>query len=142
MADTENNITQNGIPQISMTVSPSQNVMTPTDPTLSIAEMAADAKATGEAISDLGADISDLNDAVTNIQQTAAMLADIFPVGAMYMTTLETLPSVLTALGTWEEVYLPLKWGDIRNGTRSFVPRTELEDDVEPGTVRIWIRTS
>lgn len=142
MPDTEANINQNGLPQINMTVSPSQNVTTPTDPTLSIAEMAADAKATGDAIANVNADISDLDSAVQDIRATAAMLADIYPVGSMYMTTLETLPEVLTALGDWEEVYLPLKWGDIRNGTRSFVLRTEVEGDVEPGTVRIWIRTT
>lgn len=142
MPDTENNINQNGIPQLHMEVSPSQNVMTPVDPTLSIAEMAADAKATGDAIANVTADISDLNTDMQELREDAAMLEDIYPVGAMYMSTLEELPEKLMALGTWEEVYLPLKWGDIRNGTRSFVLRTEVEGDVEPGTVRIWIRTT
>ena len=64
--NTEGSIQESGgVPVLNMTVSASQTVQAPVDPTLSISEMAADAKATGDAINNLGTlleqEISDLS---------------------------------------------------------------------------------
>lgn len=62
MADTEQSINElGGIPEITMEVEAYQMVQTAVDKTLSIAEMAADAKAVGDAIGDIEASISDLS---------------------------------------------------------------------------------
>lgn len=135
MPDTERDISERGIPQIRMTVSPSQNVQTPVDDTLSIPEMAADAKATGDAINNVAADLSDLAADVAGI--TDGLLESIYPVGALYMTTAGTMPEALSALGTWTEVSIPLTWGDIKHGTRSYG-----EPDGESGTIHFWLRTA
>lgn len=156
MPETENSINELGIPQIRMTVSPSQNVMTPTDPTLTIAEMAADAKATGTTIANIGADISDLSQQIDGIANKTGddipltgeegsiliseILPSLYPVGSLYMTS-GTLPGVLAGLGVWVEVYVPLKWGDIKHGTRSYTPASEASGDAEPGNLHCWLRT-
>lgn len=78
MAD-ENNLTEEeiteqalidaeGIPEIETAVEIASQSQAPVDRTLSIQDMAADAQATGQAISDLAADVVDLNTAVTEIQ--------------------------------------------------------------------------
>ena len=51
-----------GIPEITMTMQVSGMTQMPVDKTLTLADMAADAKATGDAIANLAADISDIND--------------------------------------------------------------------------------
>lgn len=157
MPDTENSINELGIPQISLTVSPSQNVMTPVDATLSIADMAADAKATGDAIGNIGADISDLTQQVDGIDAKtgedipltsedgsitiAELLPALYPVGSIYATANGSLPDILSALGAWEEVYMPLKWGDIKYGTRSYEPASEAPGGIEHGNMHYWLRT-
>ena len=60
MPNTESSIQDTGIPQISFTVSAAETVQAPIDDTLSIEGMAADAKATGDAINEVAGDLSDL----------------------------------------------------------------------------------
>ena len=56
--------TRRQVPEISLTVNAAETVQAPIDDSLSIAGMAADAKATGDAIADLSADLSALMDTV------------------------------------------------------------------------------
>ena len=128
MPDTENSIQETGIPVLTMEVSASNEVQWPVDDTLSISGEAADAKVTGDAIADLTADLAEVP-------------TWFYPVGAIYMTTNDTLPTELSALGTWEEIRIPLTWGDIKNGTRSYAEIGD-DDETESGTVHFWLRTA
>lgn len=62
--ETEESIEEFGPIELEMAVDPSESVETPVDATLSISGVAADAKATGDAIADLSADLSALMDSV------------------------------------------------------------------------------
>lgn len=128
MADpnTEQSIQDIGIPVLNFTVAPSQVIYSPVDKTLSISEMPADAKATGDAIANLAADISDLYN-------------NMYPVGSVYMTIADTLPAFISSIGTWEEVLIPMTWGDIRTGTRNYA---EMESGQTGGTLHMWLRTA
>ena len=120
MADTENSIETEGIPEINFTLSVSETVPSPVDPTLSIEGEAADAKATGDSISAL---------------QTAlnTAIASLFPIGAIYASTTATAP---VFYGTWTEITMPATWGDIEDGMRSYT------DGTGTGTLHFWRRTA
>lgn len=189
MPNTDESINESGIPQLTMEVSPSQEIQWPVDATLSISEEAADAKAVGDALADIESAISDINidisgikdwtasdlpmtsetgsdsvaDAISDITEDVSaiqnwtgenipldsstgsikiseLLASLYPIGAIYSSTAETMPSILTAMGTWVKVRIPLTWGDVRNGTRSF-EEIPVDSTVEDGTLRYWMRT-
>lgn len=120
MADTENSIETSGIPEITLTLDVMETVQAPVDATLSIAGQAADAKATGDAISNL------------NTSLTAAIAA-LFPIGAIYVSTSSTAPAFY---GTWVEITMPATWGDIEDGMRSYT------DGTGTGTLHFWRRTA
>ena len=80
MADTENSIDTEGIPEITLQLQVGNTVPAPVDPTLSIEGEAADAKATGDAIAALQEEI----------EQAVSAL---FPVGAVYCSTSTTAPA-------------------------------------------------
>ena len=120
MADTENSIETEGIPEITLRLTVMDTVTAPVDPTLSIAGQAADAKATGDAISNL-----------QTIFNTA--LAALFPLGAIYASTVSTAPAFY---GTWVEIVIPATWGDIEDGMRSY------SDGTGTGTLHFWRRTA
>ncbi len=69
MADpnTEGSIQNNGIPKITLGMRASTVLYSPTDKTLSISEMPADAKATGNAITNVRSDVSDVQADVTDL---------------------------------------------------------------------------
>ena len=142
MADpnTEQSIINEGIPTLTFRVSPSEVIYAPVDKTLSISEMPADAKATGDAIQNvsdnLGEDIAELGADIAAIQETISSLSNLFyPVGSVYMTTSASVPERFT--GTWVEIAMPMTWNDLKRGTRSWV---ELEDDPDR-TLHFFLRT-
>lgn len=180
---TDSSIQDIGIPEIQVEVSAMEEVQWPVDPTLSIAEEAADAKATGEAIQAaiLGASsrMDDMEEALSaSITQTESLLRaemeedysalsaaiqqststlngaiealssrldgdiggvdekleSMFPVGSILITASATTPAF--GFGTWAEVVMPMTWGDLKNGTRSFQTGTGT------GTIHFWMRTA
>lgn len=120
MADTENSIQTEGIPEITLQVQVMETVQAPVDATLSITGQAADAKATGDAI------------AAVQTALTAAIAA-LFPIGCIYTTTTATAP---VFYGTWVEITMPATWGDIEDGMRSYT------DGTGTGTIHYWRRTA
>lgn len=154
-----------GVPVLRMTVSPSQVIQSPVDKTLSISEMPADAKATGDAINNLGEALRDeianlaadvipktsidrsllvdgavaeaktVGDALASIRESIASVST-FPVGSIYMTTETTVPETLG--GTWVEILMPMTWNDLKRGTRNYA---ELGQDTPERTVHFFLRT-
>jgi hypothetical protein len=120
MADTENSINTEGIPEITLQLEVMDTVQAPVDPTLSIQGEAADAKATGDAISGLQTSLT-------------AAIAALFPIGAVYCSTSSTAPAFY---GTWVEITMPTTWGDLEDGTRSYA------DGTGTGTLHFWRRTA
>ena len=120
MADTENSIETQGIPEITLVLEVMDTVQAPVDATLSIAGQAADAKATGDAIANMQAVLS-------------AAIASLFPIGAIYVTLNDTAP---VFYGTWVEITMPATWGDIEDGMRSYV------DGTGTGTLHFWRRVA
>ena len=120
MADTENSIVTDGIPEITLQLTVMDTVPAPVDATLSIAGQAADAKATGEAIAAVNASL-------------ATAIAALFPIGAIYVSTISTAP---VFYGTWVEIKIPATWGDLEDGMRSYV------DGTGTGTLHFWRRTA
>ena len=120
MADTENSIDTQGIPEITLGLEVMETVQAPVDATLSIAGEAADAKATGDAIANL---------------QTAltAAIAALFPIGSIYVSMSSTAPAFY---GTWVEIVMPATWGDIEDGMRTCTPGTGT------GNMHFWKRTA
>ena len=80
MADTDNSIATEGIPEITLTLTVMETVQAPVDATLSIAGEAADAKATGEAISAVSTTLT-------------AAIAALFPIGSIYVSMSSTAPA-------------------------------------------------
>lgn len=120
MADTENSIETQGIPEITLTLEVMETVQAPIDATLSIAGEAADAKATGDAIASL-----------QTVLTTA--IAALFPIGSVYASVNSTAPAFY---GTWVEITMPATWGDIEDGMRSYT------DGTGTGTLHFWRRTA
>ena len=114
-----------GTPEIELEVEVFGMTAYPTDKTLSIEDMAADAKQVGLALADLETSIADV-------------YADMYPVGSIYMTTAESLPQTLSLIGTWVEIAMPLTLKDIKIGTRHF---ENTDNTFVPGTVHLWLRT-
>ena len=120
MADTENSISTEGIPVITLQLEVMETVQAPVDATLSIAGPAADAKATGDAITALNTTLS-------------AAIASLFPIGSIFVSTSDTAP---VFYGVWVEITIPTTWGDLEDGVRSYTNGTGT------GTLHFWRRTA
>lgn len=121
MPNTEESINETGMPEIQMSMDVYGLVEAPVDATLTIAGDAADAKATGDAIANVEAEISDIES------------GGIFPVGTIWMTISASAPPFS---GTWQEITMPMSWNDLKNGTRTHMTGTG------SGSVHFWLRTA
>ena len=160
MPNTEQSIEETGgVPVVEVEMEVSGMTQTAVDKTLSIADMAADAKATGDAIdqvagdvADLAADVADIeqwtgediplnteDDAPTIAEAFANILENLYPVGSLYVTAANALPAVISATGTWKEIAVPLTWNDLKKGTRSYI---ETDNTFQPGNLHFWLRTA
>ena len=123
-----------GIPEVSFDVEVAQVIQTPVDTTLTIAGMAADAKATGDAINAAKAELQEEIDAIdTGVDSVPGKL---FPVGSIYVTTSATAPTFGGANWQWQEILLPVTYGDLMSGARSY----SAVGAETPGTIHFWLR--
>lgn len=156
MPNTDQSINDSGIPTLSFTVTPSTVVQAPVDDTLSIAGEAADAKAVGDAVADLSADISDNSEDIAAIKNWTgedikvnsesddsiakaiddlndSILGSAYPVGSIYMSISDTVPDFE---GTWQEIVISHSLVQLKNGGANYEPGTGT------GTVHYWLRTA
>ena len=118
-------------PEIQFELTMGESVPVPVDDTLSVAGEAADAAAVGEALSSLAETVAgNLSEAISGVD---ADIAALFPVGAIYMTTASTAPAFY---GTWTEITIPVTYGDLNTGARSY------EEETGTGTIHFWLRTA
>ena len=108
------------IPEITFTLEVAETVQAPLDDTLSVEGQAADAKAVGDAISELSTTLT-------------TAIAGLFPVGAIYVSTSSTAPAFY---GTWVEIQIPATWGDLEDGNRNYTNGTGT------GNLHFWRRTA
>ena len=137
----ENNNTpssiDDGIPEVNFEVQVSEVVQAPIDDTLTISGMAADAKATGDAIAAAKAELEEeIEDIAVNVSGVANAL---FPVGCIYVSTSASAPTFGGTNWRWEEIMIPVTHGDLMDGSRSFTVKGSGDT---PGTLHFWKRIS
>lgn len=122
MPDTENSIVNTGgVPQALLNVEGNGIVQTPVDATLSIENMAADAKATGEAIQGVQDQIDRINETLEadyvklsaqemtkvqkeQVQANLGIIDLIYPVGSVFICATGVNPNAQFANTTWEMI--------------------------------------
>ena len=144
-----------GVPEIELEVEVAGMTAYPTDKTLTVEDMAADAKTVGDKFNDLEADVADIGTDVEAIQAwtgedikissaTGAptiaeafdiVTSDAWPVGSIWMTISENEPPFF---GTWVEVALTTTIAQLKTGRHGY---TELEEGETGGDVHFWLRT-
>jgi predicted amino acid-binding ACT domain protein len=129
-----NNTPADGIPEVTFEVEVANVVQTPVDDTLSIPGMAADAKATGEAIDAAKNELQEEIDAIDT--DVNSVYGKIFPVGSIYVSTSATAPTFGGTNWRWQEILLPVTYGDLMSGARDYA---EVGTET-PGTVHFWLR--
>ena len=135
--ETQESISESGIPEVTFTLQLSEVVQAPIDATLSIAGQAADAKATGDAINDAKAA---LQDEIDDLEDGIGLLAgQLFPVGSVYCSISSTAPTFGAASWVWQEILIPTTWGDLEDGSRSYADRSAGDS---AGTLHFWRRTA
>lgn len=138
MSELNNNTPESiddGIPEVNFTLEVSNTVQAPVDDTLSISQMAADAKATGDAIAAAKAELQEEIDALDEDVSTVAGV--LFPIGSIYVSTSSTAPTFGGTNWNWQEIMIPATWGDLEDGARSY--KTKDSGDT-PGTIHFWLR--
>ena len=124
-----------GIPRVTFTLRVSETQQAPVDDTLSIGGMAADAKATGEAIA---AAKAELEEEIASIETDVdSVIGKLYPVGAIYISLSATAPTFGGTLWRWQEIMLPVTYGDLIDGSRSY---RDKETADYPGTIHFWRR--
>ena len=134
--NTQNSI-DDGIPEVNFTIEVDETMQTPVDDTLSIEGMAADAKATGDAIADAKTELQEEIDAVDDAVDDVP--GNLFPVGAVYISTSSSAPTFGGVAWTWQEIMIPSTWGDLEDGSRSYKAK---DSGDTPGTLHFWLRTA
>lgn len=144
-----------GIPVIEEEMQISGMTQAAVDKTLSIPDMAADAKETGDSIhavsenlADLATDVSDIEnwtgadiplngepDAPTINEAMQNLVGEAYPVGSIYMTTGDSAP---TFGGTWIEILITATWAQLKTGKRGY---ENLPEGESGGAVHFWMRT-
>lgn len=122
MAETGTAIDQiANIPEIAFTLHAFPSCTAPVDTTLTLAEQAADAKATGDAVSELRANVADTEMALMddylhispqeipaakkrNVQSELGLVDLIYPVGAFYISFSNVSPGTLFSGTQWEQI--------------------------------------
>ena len=122
MPETENSIVNTGgVPQALLNVEGNGIVQTPVDATLSIENMAADAKATGEAIQGVQSQIDTINETLEadyvklsaqemtaeqqrQVQANLGIIDLIYPVGSVFICTTGVNPNSQFANTTWQMI--------------------------------------
>lgn len=124
-----------GIPSVRFRVRVAQLVQQPTDPTLEIENMPADAKATGEAIAQAKEELQEEIDSLD--EDISAIAGLLFPVGSIYTSTSATAPTFGASNWNWQEIMIPATHGDLENGSRSYTAKGENDT---PGSLHFWKR--
>lgn len=122
MAETGTAIDQiANIPEIAFTLHAFPSCVAPVDPTLTLTEQAAEAKATGDAVSELQANVADAEMALMddylhmnpqeipaakkrNVQSELGLVDLIYPVGAFYISFSNVSPGTLFSGTQWEQI--------------------------------------
>ena len=145
-----------GIPTIEVSLEVAGMTAYPVDRSLTIADMAAEAKATGDAIAAVQEVILGEEERIQTIEgwtgediplseeQGSATIAEAFnniisvsyPVGSIYMTVSNSAP---TFTGTWVEIALTASWKELKEGKHGY---ELLAAGATSGSVHFWLRTA